>query len=207
LLQGVAQRLLESVRTSETVARMGGDEFAVLVDDCDEDLARLIAGRALAAIGQPFLVGGHEASVGASVGIALSTPGHAVPEEVVRDADTALYTAKREGKGRMALYESSQHDGQLPPRTQLLVELRAGIELSQLVVHYQPIVRLADGVVMGVEALVRWQHPRRGLLGPADFIPAAEDSGLIIPLGRWVLDQVVRRHGRVACGAGKLCPF
>ena len=194
LLTTVAERIKGCVRAGDTVARLGGDEFAVLLEDTSGDQeARAVAERILDAFEAPFCVRGKDTTVGASVGVAMSTTGSTV-EELLRNADVAMYTAKREGKGAYRVFQASMHTEVLE-RVELEHDLTLGIEREEFVVHYQPLVTLETGKVKGVEALVRWQHPDRGFLMPSDFIEAAEQSGAIVPLGWWVLDQ--------ACAQGR----
>ena len=210
LLVSVARRLLHATRGCDTVARLGGDEFAVLVDEIrDPEEAIAVAHRVLVAMEQPLLVDGTEARTHASIGIATSAPvadgPEASAEALLRDADTAMYRAKALGKGRACLFEPAMHTDALL-RLQLQAELRRAVAVlgtsgtgsagsgsgglgSAGAFHlvYQPIVSLATHTVLGVEALVRWTHPVRGALSPAAFVPLAEETGLIVPLGRWVL--------------------
>ncbi len=188
LLVAAAQRLQNQLRPGDTAARLGGDEFAVLLEDITtlEEVAAL-AERLLDVFRAPFAVAGKHLLVTASLGVAVNHPGEGA-EELVRNADMAMYLAKSEGKACFRVYEPEMHDAALA-RLDLEAELRAALLGGQFVVYYQPIVRLADGAVRGLEALVRWDHPERGLLAPAQFIPVAEETGMIVDLGRWVLSQ------------------
>ncbi len=194
LLIEVAARLTNCLRPADTVARLGGDEFAVLIDD-EEAQADQIAERILQAFNVPFTVQNTEIVVTMSIGIAALLP-HQGADEVLRNADLALYRAKGEGKACAASFEPEMHVAALR-RLELEGELRRAIGgetgAGSLVVHYQPIIRMSTERVFGFEALVRWQHPERGILEPLDFIALAEETGLIVPLGRWVLDEACRQ--------------
>jgi diguanylate cyclase (GGDEF)-like protein/PAS domain S-box-containing protein len=185
VLQAVASRLRDAMRTGDTIARLGGDEFAVLLVDADESTALQVAQRVRAALAEPIDVGALSLDVGASIGIALAPKHGRDAATLLRRADLAMYAAKRAGEG-IALFTPAL-DRDNAERLGLTGELRAAIERNQLVLHYQPKMRLADGCVIGVEALVRLQHPTRGLLRPDQFIPVAEQAGLIEPLTYWVL--------------------
>ena len=210
LLIEVAARLQNCLRPADTVARLGGDEFAVLLDD-EAANAEEIADRILAAFRSPFSVQGTDIVVTMSIGIASLLPHHGA-DDVLRNADLALYRAKAEGKACAASFEPEMHVAALR-RLELEAELRRAIDgekgAGSLVLYYQPIARLSTGRMSGYEALVRWKHPERGLLEPLDFISLAEETGLIIPLGRWVLDEACRqtrdwqvRYGPLIRGSG-----
>ncbi len=192
LLVNIARRLERCVRTVDTVARYGGDEFAVLLDDAREpDGATRVAERIIEDLGKPFHVGGREVFSGASVGIAMSRAMYVKPEEVLRDADIAMYRAKSQGKGRVAVFDEQMHERALSV-LQMEGELRHAVEAGQLVAFYQPLVTLA-GKLKGFEALVRWRHPQRGMVAPDSFIPLAEETGAIQGLDLWVLREACTR--------------
>ena len=190
LLVAVAQRVRESVRTSDTTARLGGDEFAVLLDDI-EDVA-VPAQRILQSVAKPIELEGNAVVVNGSVGIALHEPGQTAAD-LLRNADVAMYKAKGEGKGAFKAFDESMH-GAASERFVLKNELLTAVANDELRLHYQPIMDLTTGRRKAVEALVRWEHPLRGMVSPGNFIPLAEETGAIVPIGRWVLktacDQV-----------------
>jgi diguanylate cyclase (GGDEF)-like protein/PAS domain S-box-containing protein len=194
LLAGVAERIQGCVRPVDTVARLGGDEFAVLLEDVDslED-ARVVADRIFAALDAPFELNGKEILARSSMGIATSRRGSQPDvESLLRDADLAMYAAKSRGRNRYEVFEDTMQSTMME-RLELLTDLQSAVESQELLLHYQPMILLDTGQLYGVEALMRWQHPRRGLLAPADFIPLAEESGAIIELGRWALSQACRQ--------------
>jgi diguanylate cyclase (GGDEF)-like protein/PAS domain S-box-containing protein len=198
LLVAIARKLESCLRGSDTVsrlgedktvARLGGDEFAILLDGlAHPDDAAVVAGRIQQELAAPFLLGGNEVYCSVSIGIVTGEAGYAVAEELLRDADTALYSAKAQGRARYEVFDAAMR-ARAVARLQTETDLRRGIDRHELRLHYQPILSLDSDQVCGFEALVRWQHPERGLLYPGDFIHIAEDTGLIVPLGWWVLRE------------------
>ena len=193
LLVSVGQRLVDCSRAGDTVARLGADEFALLIHRVTHaaDAARL-AERIQAALASPIDVQGYEVFTSASFGIALEAGSAAEPEHLLRSADLALGSAKRAGRSRFVVFDRVMHSEALA-RLQLETELRRAAEREAFVLHYQPIIALATGHIVSVEALVRWDHEERGLVPPAAFIAAAEATGVIIPVGRWVLTEACRQ--------------
>lgn len=198
LLVQVADRISAQLREADTAARFGGDEFAVLLLDIpDTPTVKAVVRRLLENLGAIYDVDGHEIVVSASIGVAMSSTGYDRPDDVLRDADIAMYRAKSNGRGTYAIFDSSMHATAMA-RLKTETELRQAIEKrgqdsSQMELHYQPVVHIGTGEVMGLEALVRWRHPVRGLVTPLEFLQVAEDSGLIVPMGRWVAAEACRQ--------------
>ena len=191
LLIAVSRRLRDCVRAEDTVARLGGDEFAVLVENlASESEVRIVADRVKEAFRDPIEIDGRELAVAASIGIALSEAGAETADDLLRNADLAMYRAKAAGGGARQ-YIPEMHAGMID-RLELESDLRQALARQQLYLVYQPIIDLQSGRVSGAEALLRWQHPTRGVVSPADFIPVAESSGMIVPIGEWVLRQACR---------------
>ena len=196
LLVQIARRLEACVRPGDTVARIGGDEFIILVDELDgPSEASEVADRILAGLRPPFHTGSSDVVTSASIGIALSSVGYFRPEDIVRDADIALHAAKASGKSCHSVFHPGMHADALE-HMQLESDLRGAVERGDFVVHYQPLVSLESGRIMGFEALVRWLHPERGMIPPVRFIPIAEETGMITPLGWFVLRTASRQARR-----------
>lgn len=193
LLIQVAQRLLRCLRPGDVVARLGGDEFAILLENInDVSDATRVAQRINQDLMQPFSVMGHVVYISASIGIAFNSQNCQQPEDLLRNADTAMYRAKALGKARYEVFDTTMR-AQAQARLQLETALRMAIEQREFQLHYQPIVNIENNRSIGFEALVRWHHPERGIVSPGDFIPVAEETGLIITLGQWVLQEACRQ--------------
>ncbi len=196
LLVNLAARLRATTRESDTVARLGGDSYVVLSEDLGSEHTAITTSERLAhAIREPFELGGEQVSVTASIGVAITDDAGTAPEVLVSDAEAAMQRAKARGGDRFELFDEAMRT-RARERLSTETALRRAVERGELRLLYQPVVRLSDGAVTGVEALARWHHPERGIVSPADFVPLAEETGLILPIGRWVLEEACREAAR-----------
>jgi diguanylate cyclase (GGDEF)-like protein/PAS domain S-box-containing protein len=196
LLVGIADRLKKNLRPGDTVARLGGDEFTVLVEDIeDESESVQVAERIQKELSIPFNLSSREVFTTVSMGIAPSSTGYERAEDILRDADTAMYRAKSNGKARYEIFDKAMHARAIN-LLQMETDMRRALDREEFLLHYQPIVALDNFRLRGFEALVRWQHPERGFISPMDFIPVAEETGMIVPLGEWVMREACKQMQR-----------
>ncbi len=189
LLLCVAERIKETVRSSDTVARIGGDEFAILIERPSVEYSgKIVAERIERVLKKPVSIDGREVFVSVSIGVAEPITRNEKPEDLLRNADVAMYIAKKESKGKHVMFEPKMH-AELLKRIEIEADLRAAVKHEEFFLNYHPIVDLESGTIRGLETLLRWRHPKRGIVPPMDFIPIAESTGIIIEIGRWILRQ------------------
>ncbi len=196
LLRTVARRIRATVRTQDTAARLGGDEFAILIEEVDDhELVEQVAERLVNALSEPVRIGGAELLVAGSVGVAYGSGRTKDVEDVMRNADLALYESKGKGKNCFSVFRAEMHENAVG-KMQLTADMRRGVARNEFEVHFQPLVNLVDNSIIGVEALARWNHPTKGLLSPEHFVSVAEETGLVVPLGREILEAALMEAGR-----------
>lgn len=193
LLKMVAVKIRQCLRNNDLLARLGGDEFAILLSDVDSDgLISAIAERITKAAASPFMISGQEVRISASIGVVTHTLGYETADSLIRDADLAMYHAKDSGKAQFQFFSNQMHESALTCLA-IETELRKALERRELVLYFQPIINIASKTLAGFEALIRWHHPSRGLVPPDQFIPIAEETGLILPMGDWVIQEGCRK--------------
>jgi diguanylate cyclase (GGDEF)-like protein/PAS domain S-box-containing protein len=207
LLVQTTRRLQTCLREGDTLARMGGDEFTILVDDVKGVVdAETVAGRIRQATSLPFQIGAREVFSTVSIGIAVSSPAYSRPEDLLLDADTAMYRAKAQGRARCVVFDGNMRERE-PQLLDLETDLRHALQRQEFRIQYLPLVEMKSGRIQGLEALVRWAHPKRGMMAPDQFVPFAEETGLIVPIGRWLLQQAgrdLRRFRQAPSGEGPM---
>lgn len=207
LLNKISKRLKKCLRLSDTVAHPGGDEFIILIDDIEDvNAATQVAERIQKEFHSPFNISGQNIFLTASIGIALNTPEYKKPENLLRDADTAMYQAKKQGKAGYKIFKTDMHVHAMV-LLQLEADLRHAVKYQKFIIHYQPIISLATGQIIRMEALLRWLHPTQGVILPGNFIPLAEETGLILPIEEWVLGTVCTQYKNWMSSVGVAVPI